>query len=709
MSVATRNNSSPVTHHSSLLLEIGTEEIPARFLPGAIQSLKEHATLLLSEYRISFSEINTYATPRRITLLLKGLPGTQAGRVREVFGPPKKVAFDNQGNPTQASLKFAKSQGISVESLVVKKKDKGEYMVAVIEEQGATVKELLPELLKRLVSSLRFPKTMRWGYGSFRFARPIHWILAMLDEDVIYFEIDGMKSGNLTKGHRFLSPGGFQIKDVSIYKSLLETNYVIINQEKRKKKILDGIKARASTVGGLPVEDEELLETVTFLVEYPVPVLCSFQREYLELPEELLITVMKDHQKFFAVEDEDGRLINRFIVVSNTKEENEETVRIGAERVIKARFEDAKFYLEEDRKKMLFDRIEDLKKVIFQERLGSLYEKTLRIVSTAEFLSEKLLPQKKDLLTRAAWISKTDLTTGIVREFPELQGIAGSYYALHDGEGTEIAEALREQYLPVHSGGEPPQTEIGALLSISDKVDNIASFFSIGLTPTGSEDPFALRRQALGIIAILLERGYQVSLRELIDKALQNLSDILTSPEEVQEKVNQFFEQRFEPVFSDKGYSTDLIHSTLFLSLNVDIKDIKERLDALERFKKEKGYNEFLLAIKRINNILPQEAIPELKTELLFEDAEKRLKEKLDQVMSGLTELLWERKYDEALDLLSSLTEPINSFFEHVLVMDEREEIRQNRLALLKEIWRTALTIADFSKLSPYVAGQGVS
>jgi glycyl-tRNA synthetase beta chain len=683
------------------LLEIGTEEIPARFLSGAIQNLKENASAILQENYIEFSDIRTYATPRRLVLIAAGLPDQQASRVREIFGPPKRVAFDESGNPTEAAVRFASSQGIKAENLVVKKKDKGEYVVAAIEEKGLAVTDLMPEVLKRIVLSIRFSKTMRWGNRNMRFARPIHWLLAIFGKDIICFELDGIKSSNITWGHRFLSRARFQVKEVSDFRNLLENNFVIVDQEQRRKIILEGIQRLAASVGGKPIEDEELVETVNFLVEYPFPVLCSFQKEYLELPKELLVTVMKDHQKFFAIEDKEGRLVNYFIVISNTKKENEETVRIGAERVIKARFEDAKFYFKEDRRKTLHERIGELRKVIFQEKLGSLHEKTERIVSIAEFLSERLMPSMKEKILRAAWLSKTDLLTGIIREFTELQGVMGKYYALHDGEDREIAMTLEEQYLPKHSGGKLPYTAIGALLSVADKIDNIASFFCLGLIPTGSEDPFALRRQALGIIAIMLDKGYSIPLRDLIEKALQNLAALFPLPEIIEERISQFFEQRFEPVFSERGYEPDLIQSILSMSLDQTLRDVDGRLDALKRFKEEKDYNSFLLAIKRVYNILPKKAVPELKTDLLIEDAEKNLVEKLNSAKPHLSVFLTEKKYYDAINLLTSLTDSINQFFDHVLVMEKREEIKQNRFALLKEVWKNASTIADFSKLQP--------
>jgi glycyl-tRNA synthetase beta chain len=688
-------------NHHSLLLEIGTEEIPARFLPVAIKDLQDNTKPILSENSVDFSEIKVYATPRRLVLMITGLPEIQSGRVREVFGPPKKIAFDGKGSPTEAALKFASSQGVHVESLVIKKRDKGEYVVSVIEEKGIPVKDILPEILKRIVFSIRFPKTMRWGNGSIKFARPIHWILAIFDNDVIPFEVDGIKSDNMTYGHRFLSPAKFQIKEIKSFKNLLENNSVIVDQEERKKTILKGIRRLSSSVGGIPIEDEELIETVNFLVEYPFPVLCSFQEDYLELPKELLVTVMKDHQKFFAIEDRQGRLINHFIVISNTRGENEEIVRIGAERVIKARFEDARFYFKEDRKKTLNERIGELRKVIYQEKLGSLYEKTERVVSLIEFLSDRAVPLKKDKLIRAAWLSKTDLVTGVVKEFPELQGIIGKYYALSDDEDNEIAGGIEEQYLPRHSGGVLPGTEVGDLLSIADKMDNIVSFFSLGLIPTGSEDPFALRRQALGIIAIMLEKGYPLPLKDLISNALKNLKSLFSLPEKTEEKIFQFFEQRFEPVFSDRGYSLDILHSVLFMSLDFPVKEIEGRIDALKKFKNEKIYDDFLLAIKRVHNILPKATTFRLKIKLLIEESEKMLKDRIDALKSQIKSLLEEKRYFDAILLLADITGPINNFFEHVLVMDKNEEIKLNRLALLKEVWETAITIADFSKLQP--------
>jgi len=681
-----------------LLLEIGTEDLPARFLPPAVQQLKENSEIIFKENHIRFSDIKTYGTPRRLAMIADGIPLMQEDRTKEVFGPSKKVAFDEKGNPTRAATGFANSQGVSVEGLIIKNKDRGEYVVAVIDEKGVYVIELLPEILKKIVFSLHLPKSMRWGNSNIRFIRPIRWLLALFDKEIISFETDEIKSSNITRGHRFLSPAAFQIKEIPSYKNLLRNNYVVIDQEDRKRIITSKVEELSVSAEGKPVKDEELLETVVNLVEYPVPVMGTFPLKYLKLPRELLITVMKGHQKYIAVENGEGKLTNHFIVISNTSEDNSETVRIGAERVIKARFEDARFYFQEDSKKPLSERIEELKKVTFQERLGSLYEKAERMATFTGFLADRLLPSAKDKLNRAAWLSKTDLITGVVREFPELQGIIGKYYAIHDGEDSEVAEAMEEQYLPAHSGGRLPQTDVGALLSIADKVDNIVSFFSIGITPTGSEDPFALRRHALGIIAILLKRNYNLNLKELVEKSIVNLKN-LKNIEELKKQILQFIENRLQTVFSDQGYSPDLIQSIITLSIDLQLRDLQDRLKALQKFKGDSEYNDFLTAIKRVHNIIPKGKIPELNTELLIEEPEKRLKERLDSVRSDLVGVLKEKCYD-AIKLLSSLTEPINNFFDHVLVMDKREEIKQNRLALLNESWNTVSAIADFSKLS---------
>ena len=686
-----------IQNRASVLLEIGTEEVPSRFLPGAIRDLKAIAAKTFGEYRVDYADSIVYATPRRLALIVTGITATQKDMVREVFGPAKKAAYDDQGNPTKAASGFAASLGIQVTDLSLKQKGKGDYVVAVVEEKGKETKALLPELLKKIILSLHFPKSMRWGSGSMTFVRPIAWILAVSGPEKIDFEIDGLRSSNQTRGHRFLSPAAFQIRDISSYKHFLETNFVVLDQDKRRDVIMKSMAQLLQNSGMQVVADEGLLETVTFLVEYPVPVLCSFDREYLKLPKELLITVMKDHQKYFAVQDPAGNLANSFIVISNTKAENAETVRIGAERVIKARFDDAKFYYRDDTAKPLADRIEHLMDVTFHDQLGSLLEKTDRIAAIAGHLAEKLLPASREKTVRAARLSKADLITGVVREFPELQGIMGKYYAYHDREGREIADALEEQYLPKSFGDRLPQTEVGAMVSLADKADNIASFFSIGLVPTGSEDPFALRRQAMGIVSIFLDRGYALTLKEIFDFALGNMKKIKV-PEPVMENIMNFMAQRTEFILSSAGYQQEIIRAVLQLSFSNPLQSITARIQAIAAAQKEATFFDFLLAIKRVNNIVPKNPLPPARPSLFQQDEEKDLYAAVASARETLMPALATRDFSAALKAILPITSFVNSFFDKVLVMDKREEIKTNRLSLLKEVWETVAPIADFSK-----------
>jgi glycyl-tRNA synthetase beta chain len=507
----------------TFLLEIGSEEIPARFISKGLASLKENFTVFFNNASISYGEITEFATPRRLSIYIKNVSERQKDRTVESIGPPKKIAFDSNGTPTNAAIGFARSLNLDVEDLKTVKTNRGEYLMATVEEKGEITKDVLGRALPKLIQSIQFPKTMRWGTSTLRFIRPIRWILALLGSEIIPFELDGLKSGNFSYGHRFLSPETIKVKDPSIYLSLLSENYVIADINERENIILKRIREVESANNCKVQRDDDLLDTVTSLVEYPGVILGGFNAEYLSLPKELLVTVMKTHQKYFSVEDKDGNLLPHFIVTSNTGKENDEIVKRGAERVIRARLEDARFYFNEDQKRALWDYVEKLKKVTFQEKLGSLYEKTERIAFICSLIADNLNLKKKDDLLRTVMLSKADLVTGIVREFPELQGYMGMIYALNSGEKKEIAHGIYEHYMPRYAGDKPPSNELGALISLADKIDNIASFFLLDLIPTGSEDPFALRRQAAGIINILLDREYPFSLDFLIEKSLQGL------------------------------------------------------------------------------------------------------------------------------------------------------------------------------------------
>ncbi len=680
-----------------LLLEIGTEEIPARFLPVAMDKLRSNAEKMLSDKRLSFSSLKTYATPRRLSLIAEDVPSYQTASEKEIWGPPVNVAFDSSGNPTKAAEAFAKTNSVPIDSLQRKEKGKGSYLVAVVREDAQDTESIMQAMLPELILSLNFPKSMRWGNGSIRFARPIHWILALYANKKIVFEIEGIKSSNMTKGHRFLSPASFEIKDTRSYINLLKNNFVVLNPEERKKNILQEANSLTEAIGASIVKDDELINHVSYLIEYPTPFMGTFPAEYLELPPELLITVMKGHQKYFAV-NSGAKLTNRFIIVSNTKEDNAETIKRGAERVIKARFEDARFYYHEDKKVSEKERLKELKKVTFHEKLGNLHDKVLRISAIAELISDKCSPDIKDEIKTAALLSKSDLASGVVREFPELQGTMGGYYAANDKLSSEISKAISEHYRPAFSGDEIPETDAGAAVSLADKLDNIASFFSIGLAPTATEDPFALRRQTLGIIAILIGKRYRMNIIELFTKALQPYQSDKTAS--VLEGMLRFYEQRLEVLLQSQGYTADCVSAVACFAKDEPLYSVKDRLEALKKFKLVAGYESFLLAFKRINNIAPQDKSEPVKKEMFTQDEESALYSAAESAASKLYPLLALERYSDSLEVLLTLKDPVNNFFDKVLVMDKNEDIKNNRLALVKYIQTVGRQLADFSKLS---------
>jgi glycyl-tRNA synthetase beta chain len=690
-----------------LLLEIGVEEIPARFLPGALENLKQviNQELLVKknipDAEEIFNGLKTMGTPRRLAAIVEGLPAMQADRVEEVFGPPKNIAYNEDGSLSKAGEGFARSQGVAPEDLVVKQKGKGEYVAAVVTEKGRPILDVLPEALKEVVLSLHFPKSMRWGDGDLRFARPIHWIVALYGGDVVGFQLDGIKSGNRTRGHRFLAPGEVEIKDADKYVESLKKASVIVTPDERVGLIKEQSEKLAASVSGVPFYvQEEHVRDVANLVEYPQAVMGSFDEQYLELPDELLNSVMWGHQKYFSVvnNDTDKTLKNYFIIVSNTTSDNADTVRRGAQRVIRARFDDARFYYEEDRQKTLADRVDALKKVTFHEKLGSLNDKTMRVKALASRISEGIAPELRESVERAVLLSKTDLITGVVYEFPELQGIMGQYYAISDGEDASVAAALREQYLPAFAGDAVPAGDVGAIVGLADRMDNLAAFYSIGLKPTGSEDPFALRRQALAVISILTAKGYGISLSRMLGEALEVLGG-LRGPEGVEREILEFITLRLEGLLVSEGRAADVVQSAIGFAADLPLSELKERLGAVEAFKSDPAYNDFLMAIKRVRNITPKEAFPFPDPNLMREEEERSLLKVLGKT-KAVEDMVKGADYSGAIGKLLELTTPINDFFDKVLVMDKDESIKNNRLALLKDIWSTASLVADFSKLA---------
>jgi glycyl-tRNA synthetase beta chain len=698
-----------------LLLEIGTEEIPSRFIPHALEKMVELIRKLFSENRIGFGKVSTMGTPMRLVLMVEDLAEYQRSSLREIIGPAKRVSYDESGRPTKAAYGFAKGQGISIEDLKLKVTEKGEYICALLEEKGVSVEALLPEILVKFTTSIPFPKYMRWMDKNTRFARPIRWILALYGNDIVPFEIEGIKSGNVTRGHRFMSPGAFQVKGNENYYRLLENNYVILDQEKRKKVIENQLRELSQSIGGRVFPDDDLLTEVTYLVEYPVALLGSFDKKYLNLPKEVLVNAMREHQRYFSVVNDREDLLPYFLSVSNTKAEDMNLVRLGNERVLRARLEDARFYFDEDIKKRLDERVDDLKGIIYQDRLGTIYQKIERISALSSYLARKIAPDLEGVVQRAAYLSKADLITGMVREFPKLQGVMGKKYALLSGEETEVAEAIYEHYLPRFTGDEIPKTKTGAILSIAEKMDSIAGFFSLGLIPTGSEDPYALRRQAQGIISILISCCYLISLNELITKAIEPFRQVITEKEinpNLKEDILSFFRQRLDYILNSEGHRYDTIDAVLSSNFDIPL-DVNEKASALTRFRERDEFNPFLTAIKRVINILPKRlAGPEpwpdrqdrlvsgLNEELLKEDAEKRLYKVYKDAKRGYEERLEERDFSGALERLLPLRDAIDNFFDKVLVMDKHEEIRNNRLSLLKGIHELSLRIADLSKIT---------
>jgi glycyl-tRNA synthetase beta chain len=682
--------------YPQLLLEIGTEEIPARFLPEAMARLKENLASMLTEQRVAFADIRTFATPRRLAIIAEVAP-EQTENEKEVWGPPVNVAFDKEGKPTKAAEAFAKSNNLPVDALLRREKGKGTYLVASVREAAHPTAGLLPELLGRLVLSLHFPKSMRWGDGNIRFPRPIHWILALYDNKVVEFNIESIKSGRSTRGHRFLAPAAVDIMDSREYAARLRDSFVVIDPEERKGLILAGADRLAKSIDASVVEDEGLLNHVSFLVEYPEPALGDFPEEYLALPEELLITVMKDHQKYFAVRGGSGRLTNRFIVVSNTRAENAATVAKGAQKVIKARFEDARFYYDEDKKVSLTERLEGLKKVIFHDKLGTTYAKTERIAALAKYIAERICPSRVEDAETAGRLSKADLISGVVFEFPELQGIMGSYYAKNDGLGNDIALAVSEHYQPAFSGDKIPSTELGVAVSLADKIDNIASFFMIGMTPSGAEDPFALRRQALGIIAILTGTKSELLLAELFAQGLEPYPGC--DKQKILDDILLFLEQRLDPLYQSMGYPYDAIAAVTHFIKTEPVITLRDRIEALVALKKAGECELFLQLMKRVNNIAPKTETPAVDPACFKQEEEKNLWSAFTGVKPTIERHIASRNYTDAMNAIKSLAAPINTFFDKVLVMDKDEEIKQNRLALIKDIKTTSFSVADFSKL----------
>ena len=682
-----------------LLLEIGTEEIPAAFFPKALTDMAEIAKRELADSRIPHGAIKTLGTPRRLFLSVAEVAERQEDQETEKLGPAKRACFDETGNPTQAASGFARGQGIDVSELETIVTPKGEYVCARKKIVGAPTAELLPAILTKLISSLPFRKSMRWADLDFRFARPIHWLLALYDGKIINFGIGGVQSGNISYGHRFMSPAGFSPANSEGYVSGLRERFVIVDPAEREEKIADETKKAAENAGGSLFPAPGLLSMVTFLTEYPNVVCGSFDPEYLKLPQEVLTITMISHQKYFPLVDGKGSLLPRFITVNNTLPDDPDVVKRGNERVIRARLADARFFFEADKKITLETRVDDLKKIVFHTLLGTSYQKTLRFQELAAWIADIVAPAAMPRVKRAALLAKADLGTQMVGEFAELQGIMGREYALLSGEDPLVAKALYEHYLPIVAGGELPETEEGAIVGIADKLDSICGFFAVGLLPTGTADPYALRRQALGIINIILAKRYPLSLGAMIDKSLGILSPLLKKPaSETKEAVLEFFKGRLQNQLATQSFSYDVIDAVLSTGVD-DLVSTYEKIKAMETFKDDKTYLTLALAFKRVENITRGFSAGSVHPEAFCTPEEKRLHESFLAIRETVFKDIADGDYSRALNNIARLQKPVDEFFDTVLVMAEEEEIRVNRLSLLKNISVLFHKLADFSKI----------
>jgi glycyl-tRNA synthetase beta chain len=660
-----------------LLLEVGTEEIPAEFLPKTMKDMEEIFGRELSQKRIGHGEIRTMATPRRLVLYVKDLAERQEDQVIEKLGPAKRVSFDEKGNPTKAALGFAKGQGIDI----------------------SEVKSLLVDILKSLILSIPFQKSMRWMNLEIRFARPIHWILAVFAGEIVPFKLENIESGNRSHGHRFMNPGSFEVRDFADYMKKTREHFVIVDPDERKKIILEEIGKAARGVSGKVVHMDDLLEEVNFLVEYPTAVCGSFDRDFLELPKDVLITTMVEHQKYFPVTDNKGKLLPHFITVNNTLAKDPSVVARGNEKVIRARLADARFFFREDQKIPLERHFEELKNVVFHSLLGTSYEKVGRFRELAAYIADKVNPALKTTVDRAACLAKADLETQMVYEFPDLQGIMGREYALLAGEDPVVAKAVYEHYLPTSAGGNLPETDEGAIVSIADKIDTICGFFGVNQIPTGTADPFALRRQALGIINIILAKGYPLKLDDLVDKSLVILQDKLKrSSDETKKDVLEFFKGRFENQLIAQGYSYDVVDSVLAAGIS-DLGGSMKKIEAMVLFRKHADFEPLAVAFKRVCNIIKNFNEGTVRPELFADDAEKSLYRAYLEVKESALSHMAKDDYEKALIEMACLRKPVDDFFEAVLVMAEDEKVRFNRLSLLETISALFYRVADFSRI----------
>ena len=678
-----------------LLFEIGAEEIPAGFMPNILGQLKQLAETKLNDAHLPFESIATYGTPRRLALIVKGLGDTSAEISERHKGPSASIAYDAEGNATKAAIGFARGKGLDVADLVVE----DGYIYAETKTAGVPAKDIVTDMLPQLITGLNFPKSMHWGNLDAKFVRPVRWLVALLDEEVIPVEFATVKSGNVTRGHRFLGADEITIKNAASYVDTLKENFVMVDQDARRELISKQLHDIAASKNASIVWDDDLLEEINYLVEWPTALCGGFEESYLALPDAAIITPMKDHQRYFPLVDQDGKLLPMFLTVRNGSDHSIEVVQAGNERVLRARLDDAKFFFNEDRKKPLIDRQDGLTKIVFQEGLGNLADKTERLLTLGHVFSEEceLHEDARVVLERATELAKTDLTTGMVTEFTELQGVMGKEYALLDGESPEVAEAIFEQYLPRFAGDVLPQTEAGKVLSIIDKIDNIVATFSRGLIPTGSQDPYALRRQTIGILNILLGSEWNISLRPIIVESMNLLNVPADKQDELLGQVEEFITLRLKNIFLDREVPHHVID--LLLSNNeLSVADAEGLVKALLANRIDENV-ELVQAFTRMYNLVKDVTYTGVDESLLKEDAERALYEMATKASEASIDAWDKNDYDAVVAVPATLVPGINKFFEDVMVMDKDEAIKANRLQLVRLAYSVMAIIGDISAL----------
>lgn len=688
----------------TLLFEIGCEEIPSDALYGAIEQLRTDAVAALRSARLGYEDIASYGAPRRLVLQVHGLAECQEDVSERVKGPSAKAAFDADGRPTKAAEGFAHSRGVDVSALETVESDEGAYVFAVVESRGRSAAEILPELLERLAAGLDWPKSMRWGSGETRFSRPVRWLLALHGDDVVPVRFAGLEAGRTTWGHRFLTAGPLDIASAGEYPAAAREAMFVFDHEDRARRIREGVERAASGVGGIAVVPEKTFAEVVNLVEWPTVVVGRFDEEFLEVPREVLEIAMESHQRYFPVEGPDGRLTNAFVVVHNGDPALDAGIAAGHERVIRARLADASFFYREDLHRPLESLVERLSTIVFQERLGTLGAKVGRVEGLVRSLGELagVDPGVAAEALRAAHLCKVDLVSHVVVEFPALQGVMGRYYALAAGEETAVADAVVEHYRPRFSGDGLPASLAGQLVSVADKLDTIVGIFGIGMPPTGSADPYALRRGALGILGIIMEKRLRLPLDAAIGAALAGYEGVIEGldPERVGGEVKAFFTARLEGVLRDRDYAFDTVDAVLAAAAD-DPEDAAARCGALQsaRDSDPGTFDDLATAFTRVRN-LAQADLGTGTDAALMGPAEKALADILDAAAAQLADLMPKAAYGEVVGVLAGLRGPVDTFFDEVLVMDDDEDLRANRLRLLNRLVTTFGSFADVARLA---------